>query len=218
MKIKIKLSIMMIAIVLVVAGGLAVIELVRASNITLNLSKQKTMYLARQRAQYWDGRMSGYINILQTLSNNFNFYENIPVATRREMYGNTLQSVFEDVPDFLRIFTIWKPNAIDGNDARNIGRVGSTPTGQFAYVLSREDGDIKIINATMVTDIMEHMTGANKMTVFMSDITPFKNMGKDTYCVRVQVPIINKRINDVVGVVGCQLDIAMCQPRIEQTI
>jgi len=33
MKIKFKLSIMMIAIVLVIAGGIAVIELVRASNI-----------------------------------------------------------------------------------------------------------------------------------------------------------------------------------------
>ena len=73
MKIKIKLSIMMIAIVLVVAGGIAVIELQRASSIALNLSKQKTMYLARQYAQYWDGKMNGYINVLQTLSNIFNF-------------------------------------------------------------------------------------------------------------------------------------------------
>ena len=69
MKIKIKLSIMMIAIVLIVAGGIAIIELQRASSIALGLARQKTMYLARQQAQYWDGRMNGYINVLQTLSN-----------------------------------------------------------------------------------------------------------------------------------------------------
>jgi hypothetical protein len=40
---KIKLSIMMIAIVV---GGVAIIELVRSSNIALALAKDKTMYLA----------------------------------------------------------------------------------------------------------------------------------------------------------------------------
>jgi hypothetical protein len=103
LKIKIKLSIMMVAIVLIVAGGIAIIELVQASNITMALSQQKTMYLARQCAQYWDGRIDGYIKVLQTLSN------------------------------------VWKPNAIDGQDSRNIGRVGSTETGQFAFALSREN-------------------------------------------------------------------------------
>jgi len=218
MKIKFKLCIMMIAIVLVVAGGLAIIELMQASDIAMSLSKQKTMYLARQRAQYWDGRMSGYINILQTLSNNFNFYENIAVAARRQTYEDTLQSVFEDVPDFVRIATVWKPNAIDGMDARNIGRPGSTPTGQFAFTLTREDGTIRVMTSQVVSDVMANITGPNKFEVFMTDISPFKNMGKDTYCVRIEVPIVNKRINDVVGVVLCQLDIAMCQPRIEQTI
>ena len=60
MKIKIKLSIMMIAIVAIVAGGIAIIELVKSSDITLRLAKEKTMYLARQRTQYWDIRLNGY--------------------------------------------------------------------------------------------------------------------------------------------------------------
>ena len=75
MKIKFKLSIMMIAIVLAVAGGLTIIQLVRASSITMNLARKKTLYLARQRAEYWDGRMNGYMNVLETLSNIMNFYE-----------------------------------------------------------------------------------------------------------------------------------------------
>jgi phosphoribosyl-AMP cyclohydrolase len=90
MKIKIKLSLMMIVIVAIVAGGVAVIELVKSSNITLNLAKQKTMYLTRQRAQYWDGRLNGYISTLQTLANIFNFYENIPVAGRRQQFEDNL--------------------------------------------------------------------------------------------------------------------------------
>jgi len=218
MKIKVKLSIMMIAIVAIVAGGLSVIQLVKSSGTTLALSKQKTMYLARQRAQYWDGRLNGYINVLQTLSDIFNFYESIPVGDRRQQFENNLRGVFEDVPDFVRLATTWKPDAIDGQDARNIGRVGSTPTGQFAFTLSRETGEIVASAGSNVQSTMDWITGPNAKVVGMSDPSPLRNLGKDTYAVRLVCPIINKRLNESVGAVIAQLDIAMIQPRIEQTI
>jgi methyl-accepting chemotaxis protein len=218
MKIKFKLSIFIIAIVAVIVAGVAILLLRQASDIALNLSKQKTMYLARQRAQYWDGRISGYIDVLQTMSNIMNFYENLPAAERRQTYEDTMMSVFEDVPDFVRMFTVWKPDAIDGMDAKNIGRTGSTETGQFAYALARDTGQIKPLTAVVVDAVMAQITGPDAGVVGMSDPAPFKNMGKDTYAVRIVVPIINKRLNEVVGAIGCQLDIGMIQPRLEQTI
>jgi methyl-accepting chemotaxis protein len=87
MKLKMKLSIMMIAIVIVIAGGLAIIELAQASSIAMGLAKQRAMYLVRQQAQYWDGRMLNYIQTLQTLSNVMNYYESrvlIPPKNRRQ--------------------------------------------------------------------------------------------------------------------------------------
>jgi len=218
MKIKIKLSIMMIAIMVVGAGGIALIQLNRATSITMGLAKQKTMYLARQRAQYWDGRVNGYLQVLQTLSNEFNYYENIPVAERREQFETLMVSVFEDMPDFVRMFTIWKPNAIDGQDARNIGRVGSTPTGQFAFALGKETGKIQPQTSAVVNEVMMHLMGPDARLIEMSDPAPFTLSGKQIWCVRLCVPILNKRTNEVVGAIGCQLDIEMMQPRIEQTI
>jgi len=218
MKIKIKLSIMMIAIVAVVAGGLAIIELVRSTDITMENARQKTMYMARQRAEYWDGRLNGYINILQTISNIMNFYEDIPLLDRRQQFEDTLNGVFEDTTDFVRLGTIWKPNAIDGMDSRYIGRVGSTPTGQFAFNLSRETGQIVELTSTIVDETMAIINGPNSRVVSMSNPAAFKNQGVDTHAVRITCPIINKRLNEVVGAVVCQLDIAMIQPRIEKTI
>ena len=218
MKIKYKLSVMMIAIVLVVAGGIAIIELAQASSITLNLARQKTMYLARQRAEYWDGRIGGYIEVLQTLSYVMNFYESIDRNTRRQTYEDTLQSVFEDMTDFVRLGTVWKPNAIDGNDAGNIGRSGSSPTGQFAFNLSRETGQIVEGTSGVIQETMNWITGPNGNLVAMSDPAHFQNQGKDTFAVRITCPIFNKRINEVVGAVVCQLDIAMIQPRVMETI
>jgi hypothetical protein len=52
---------MMIAIVAVVAGGIAVIQLMRASDISLKLSLRGQNYLAREQARYWQGREEAYI-------------------------------------------------------------------------------------------------------------------------------------------------------------
>jgi len=209
---------MMIAIVLVIAGGLAIIELVRASNITMNLSRDKTMYLARQRATYWNGRISDFINILETVADIFNRYEAIEQTERREQYQDILLSLFEDEPDFVRMFTVWKPNALDNMDSRFIGRAGSTETGQFAFALGRETGQVVPQTAQTVQVAMEMMNGPNSRKTDVSHPTAIKLLGKDVYCVRIMVPILNKRLNETVGVVGCQLNIDLIQPRVEATI
>jgi len=63
MKNKIKLSIMIIVIIAAVGGGIALIQLSQAAVIALNLSRQKTMYMARQYALVWDGKIDGYIKV-----------------------------------------------------------------------------------------------------------------------------------------------------------
>jgi len=218
MTIKLKLSAMMIAIVAVVSIGIAVIELNQASAIAMNLSRQKTLYLAQEYAKEWDGKIDGYIKVLQSLSNIMNFYENIDPAVRRQQYENTLRSVIEDMPEFARIFTIWKPNAIDGMDSRYIGRPGSTETGQFAFSLTLETGQITARTAATVNEAMDHLAGPNSKAVEMNDPTVINLNGTDTWCIRILVPIINKRLNESVGVVGCQFRTDIIQSLVEQTI
>jgi len=218
MEIKVKLSIIMIAFMVTIAIGIPVIQLHNASNVALNLSKQKTMYLARQYAQYWDGKIDGYIKVLQALSNVMNAYESLEPMERREDYENTIQAVFEDMPEFIRMFTVWKPNAIDGMDSRFIGRVGSTETGQFAFAVTRENGKVEKTISNVVQEAIDHINGPNGKKVEMVDPTIFKWVGKDTWCVRIMVPIINKRLNETVGVIGCRFNIDLIQPQIMEVI
>jgi len=218
MKIKLKLSIMVILIMTVAIAGVAVLLLWQASNISLNLSKQKTAYLARQRAQYWNGRIGGYIQVLHTTANIMSHYEEIAPAERRAQYENILDDIFQEQPDFVRLFTVWKPNAIDGMDSRYIGRIGSTETGQFAFALGSETGQTVAQTSLVVPAVMEHVNGPNSRKDSVSDPSPITLLGKEAYVVRLIAPIVNKRTNEVVGGVGCQLNIDMIQPRIEQTI
>jgi methyl-accepting chemotaxis protein len=218
MKLKVKLSLMVIAIMVVVVTTVAVVLVKRASKISLELSEAKIAYLARQRAQYWGGRIDGYLQVLRTISNEMNYYENVNVEMRRSQYEATMVSVFEDQPDFVQMFTVWKPNALDGRDSLNIGRIGSTSTGQFAFALGRETGSIMPQTSQVVQSVMEYLNGPSARKETVNHPAAMKLLGKDIYVVRLMVPIMNKRINEVVGAVGCQLNINLIQPRIEATI
>jgi len=218
MEYKVKLSIIVIVIMVVIAAGVPVLQLRNASNVALNLSRQKTMYLARQYAQYWDGKIDGYIKVLQSISDVMNFYENLNPGLRRQEYEITLQAIFEDMPEFVRMFTIWKPGAIDNMDSRFTGRVGATETGQFALTLTRETGRIEKMTSVVVPQAMAHMNGPNGKTVEMSDPSILNIDGKDAWCLRIMVPIVNKRLNETVGVVGCMFNIDLIQPLVKQTI
>jgi len=215
---RVKLSIIVIVIMVVIAAGVPVLQLRNASNVALNLSRQKTMYLARQYAQYWDGKIDGYIKVLQSISDVMNFYENLDPGLRRQEYEITLQAVFEDMPEFVRMFTIWKPGAIDNMDSRFKGRTGATETGQFALTMTRETGRIEKMTSVVVQQAMAHMNGPNSRTVEMSDPSILNIDGKDAWCLRIMVPIVNKRLNETVGVVGCMFNIDLIQPLVKQTI
>jgi len=218
MKLKLKLSIMIIAIMVVVVTGVAILMTQRATSISRRLSEQKIAYLARQRAQYWSGRIGGYLEVLHTTSQVMGNFENMDIRIRRDMYEELLRSVFAQQPDFVRMFSVWKPNAMDGLDARNIGRLGSTTSGQFAYALGSETGKTVAQTSLVVNEVMAHITGPNAIKDSVSHPSEITLLGKEAHVVRLVVPVVNARNKEVVGGVGCQLNIDLIQPRIEATI
>ncbi|GBU29328.1 methyl-accepting chemotaxis protein [Treponema sp. R8-4-B8] len=218
MKIKYKLSIMVIAIVVVVITGVAVLLLRQSTTISRTLSEQKIALLARQRAQYWNGRIGGYLQVLHAMAQVMCHFESTAPAERRDQYEKIMNSIFEEQPDMVRMFTVWKPNAIDGADSRYIGRTGSTVTGQFAYALGQETGKTVPQTSQVVDAVMEYVSGPNAKKDNVSHPSPMSLAGTDTYVVRLMVPIINTNGGEIVGAIGCQLNINLVQPRIEATI
>jgi methyl-accepting chemotaxis protein len=218
MKLKVKLSIIVIAIVVAVAVAISVIQVNQASTITVDLNKRSALYLARQRAYYWSGRIGGYLEVLHTMADIMGRFEEIAAPDRRNQFRSSLLAVMEKQPDFIRMFTVWKPNAMDNMDAQYIGRAGTTATGQVAFSMTREYGDIRIITSTIVTEATDYMNSADRLLDNVAHPNLLNVAGKDTYTVRLMVPIINSRNNEVVGCVGCQLNIDLIQPRVEETV
>jgi methyl-accepting chemotaxis protein len=129
-----------------------------------------------------------------------------------------LKAILNNNPNFTRIFSIWKPNAMDGMDSLYIGRPGSTPTGQYAMTWGRDTGPIEIKPNLVIDEINAWMNGPNALKARVENPTPFKNNGKDTFIIRVGVPITRSASDEVVGHLCVLLDIAPMQTEIEKAI
>jgi methyl-accepting chemotaxis protein len=217
-KIKIKLSIIVTVIVISVAGSIAVILLKQAANITLESNLRGLNYLAREQAEHWKGREDAYIRALHTLANVMDDYEAIPANQRRDRYDDMLQSMLSSEPNMITIYTIWKPNALDGLDSRYIGRVGSSPTGQYAMTFSKETGKVVARASLDIEHTMEYLNGPHAKNSRVDNPEPWKVNGNDTFAFKMMVPILNSRTNEVVGGLGCLLAINVIQTTVEEII
>jgi methyl-accepting chemotaxis protein len=218
MKIKIRLSLMVIAIVAVIVTTVAVVLLRQASGISMNLSVRGLKYLAKEQATYWQGREDSYIKQLTGLADVMGEYDTIPAQDRRDQYDNMLRATLNNNDNFARIFSIWKPNAMDGMDSRYIGRPGSTPTGQYAMTWGRDTGTIEVKPNLVVDVINAWMNGPNALKTRVENPTPFQNNGKDTYIIRIGVPITRSTTSEVVGHLCVLIDIGPMQPAVTETI
>jgi methyl-accepting chemotaxis protein len=218
MKIKMRLSLLVIAIMAVVVTGIATILLRRASYISLDLSMRSVEFLAEEQAEFWKGREDGYIRALHTLADVMSDFETIPKEERRDRYDGIIKSALESEQNMVSLYMVWKPNAIDGMDERYIGRIGSSHLGQYAICYTRETGKITARTSGDIADTMAHISGPNARKDRVENPVPHTVNGKETSTFIMSVPIISDSTNDVVGSVGCVLNIDLIQPIVMDTI
>ncbi|MDR0463790.1 MAG: hypothetical protein LBG94_01595, partial [Treponema sp.] len=218
MKLKFKLSIMVIAIVAVIVTGIAVLLLREAANISIDLSMENLERTIEREVNYWKGREDGHILALNTLSAIMEDFESLPVETRRDQLDSMLKGALLENERWGLTYSIWKPNALDGMDSEYIGRVGSGPTGQYAMTVTKETGSVTYRASTDIENTMDHLNGPDARKDRFDDPVPLRINGKDSFGLLIQVPIIHPRTNEVIGAVGCLLDAAVIQPTLLQTL
>ena len=220
MKIKYKLSLMVIGILALVVIGISFMLLSEASDIKMDLSLKSMDYLAMYQAEFWQAREDAYIRTLRTMANIMAGYAGVDRSSRRDIYDEMLVSTLAAEKNIVNIFTVWRPNALDGMDEFFIGRTGSTAAGQYAMSFTRGANRLEsqTLGALELNNVMAHINGTNSRRDFVGYPTPRTVAGRETYAFIMMVPVIEPRYNEVVGVVGCLLDITAIQPLLEQSI
>ncbi|MCL1958453.1 MAG: hypothetical protein FWF68_02505 [Spirochaetes bacterium] len=217
MKIDYKLNVWVIVIMAAAATGITVLLLQQASKIKLNSSIRNMEHLPSSRAKFREGREDSYIQALHKMAKVMGDYETIQAEERRDRYDELLKSAMEAEPQLVLLYTVWKPNAIDGMDEMFIGRTGSSPTGQYAMTYSKETGIMIKRASADIEDSMAYITGPNAHKDSIDNPILRKINGNDKYIIRMMVPIINNN-NEAVGVLGCLLVIDVIQKVLENTI
>jgi methyl-accepting chemotaxis protein len=218
MKLKFKLSLMVIAIMAVVVTGISVLLLNRASDSALELSVKNLRAMAKEQSVYWTGREEPFLRVLRNLATTMGNYEAIPTEIRRDFYDDLLKATLASEPSVLSVFTVWRPNALDGMDRVRIGRTGSTAAGQYAMSYTRVAGVIETGTTTDVERSMSRINGPNALKDRFDNPIPLTIQGQEFLVVVMGVPIINPSTNQIVGTVGFYLNIAGLYNVITQTV
>jgi methyl-accepting chemotaxis protein len=209
MKIKAKLSLLVIAIMAVVVSGLAIMLLRQASGISVNLSHENIHHLMNEKIEYWKGKEEKQINVLYTLANVMAEYEDLPAESRRDRFNQILKGTIDANPSMINLYTIWKPNALDNMDNQ---------LGQYVTAYTRETGVITSRPSADVDAAMAYLNGPSSRMDRVENPFPRKVNGKDSFLFRMMVPIINPNTNEVVGGVGCLLTINAIQSELEKVV
>jgi methyl-accepting chemotaxis protein len=187
------------------------------------LQETKLQYMESMNdalADNFKGKQDGYIRILRTLANIMADYENVPPNERRDRYDDMLLAVLKSESEIASLFTVWKPNALDGMDSRYIARPGSGPSGQYAVSYKNDGGQIhkQTVADSDINTAMEYINGPNAKKDHVEEPAFVRLNGRDTYLIMMSAPIVNRRTNETTGIVGCFLDIDAIQKEVEKIL
>ncbi|MDR1507061.1 MAG: methyl-accepting chemotaxis protein [Treponema sp.] len=211
MKLRVRLSILVIAMVASVVASISAILLSRASTLQVGAAEENMKNLTGVTAADLQNRYTVYLDTVKTLSQIMSSYESVDPAVRRTRYSEMIQAVMESNENFVGMYTVWQPGVIDGNDAAFVNAPESDDSGNFITRVTRERGYLEVLPKAGWQDVLSKV----KDVASFSNFVPRRVNGVDTYVATVTVPIIPDGTTRIAGLIGVDIDLSISQKIIE---
>jgi methyl-accepting chemotaxis protein len=219
MKLKYRLSLIVIAVLIVIVAAISIILLNRASSMQMATAMESQNRLAAEQARIIQGRYEGYLRVVNTLAGMMADFDKADLGRQRNRFDQILNSVLETEKRIIAVYAVFKPDTIDaGLDASFAGLPGNTETGQYANWYTRRSGGIEHLTYDDVETVMDLSNKPEERKEMIYDPLLQTVAGKDTYTVKISAPIIQRGTGKVVGRVGVNVDTAYTQPVVDDTI
>ena len=98
------------------------------------------------------------------------------------------------------------------------GTPGSSETGQWAPWYTQQSGTVEHLTYNDIPGMMAHINGPDARRDAIDNPVLQRVAGRDTYIVRVSVPVIYRATGEVAGRVGVNINTAYTQPVVDDTI
>lgn len=152
MKLKIRLYAKMLIYILsisVVIFGVSVVVIgLKIKDKALEGTREYIDLASETNSRKIQGVMNEFMNTSQAITSMYLAFESIPLEKRRSDFQTILKSVLKKHPQFLGAWTIWEPNAIDGQDSLYENIIGNTYIGNFSTTYFRSGDSIKMEGLT----------------------------------------------------------------------
>ncbi|MDR1149852.1 MAG: methyl-accepting chemotaxis protein, partial [Spirochaetaceae bacterium] len=199
MKLKFRLSLIVIAILAVVVAISSIVLLSKARDMQTKTAQSEITNLTGIASKNLQIDFEIIQDAITTVSYIMARYEDVDAPLRRIRFDDNMEAVLTGYKNLVGIYTVWKPGTIDNNpepyDSWFSQRYTAAPE-RFQW---REQEDLNTIYAAM-TDAPT-----------VSSIRRGKFVGADVWTLQLTVPIINPRSNQVVGLVGANVNLSHAQ-------
>jgi methyl-accepting chemotaxis protein len=205
MKLRFRLTLITAVLLVVAVAGVSIVLIVNARALQTNEAFAHLEELTGRYSVMMQNRYENYLSVAKTLADIMTSYEGVPAEERRVRYDNTILSIMDSNPNFMGMFSIWKPNALDGNDAAFANTPGSDSTGRYMPWFSRRTGELRkraLTEYEQYNDVADNMDNLDPVlsAPYWSTMA-----GNPIFAIRLCYPIITSR--GIVGRVGIMVDL-----------
>jgi methyl-accepting chemotaxis protein len=199
MKLKIRLTLVIAAMMIVVVAGISIVLLSRARTLQTQAAKENIVNLTGRYANELESQLQIYYDTVLTLTNIFTSYQSVDPENRRQQYNDILYGILTNNPQYVGLYTVWRPGVIDGRDGEYANTPGTDGTGNYMPYYTREKGSIEL---QAKADALKILVNPPQGPVILDPEYRMVN-GENTLTTEMVLPIIpNDTNNSVIGIVG----------------
>jgi methyl-accepting chemotaxis protein len=132
---------------LVAAGIIITYAALSLRNTAIEAARERAIALAESRSAFIDAELEIPLDAARTLAQTLSAVKNEQksLTLSRDEANTILRELVVDNPRFLGVFTLWEPDAFDGEDAEYANEPGYDETGRYiAYWNRNQAGNIKL--------------------------------------------------------------------------
>jgi two-component system chemotaxis sensor kinase CheA len=196
-----------LTIVLIATISIALLS--SASNLQRTTIMESMNNLAGKTAKDIQVTYQSYVDIARTAAQILEIYPTMDASLRRELCNDTLFGILMSNQSIVSMYTVWKPNALDGLDAQYANTAGTDETGILISCHTRETGSIVLRPFYGYKILLEQLSNEETIT----NPVPQTINSKETFVFDIRVPITIG--NNTVGIVGVTIAIDSMQALVE---